>query len=78
MTRALRRDTALGASIGASRNEFEGISRKDDNVFATIGYGYALTDSITFSAGYRYNQRFSDDDEDFYRNIFLIGLTLRL
>ena len=40
---------ALGASIGASRNEFEGISRKDDNVFATIGYGYALTNSITFT-----------------------------
>lgn len=79
VTRALRRDMALGASIGAGRSEFEGISRKDDNIFATIGYGYALTDALTFSAGYRYSQRFSDDgDEDFSRNIFLIGLTFRL
>jgi hypothetical protein len=79
LTRALRRDMAVGVSLGASRNEFEGISRKDDNVFATVGYGYAVNDSIALTASYRYSQRFSgENEEDFNRNLFVIGLTFRL
>jgi hypothetical protein len=87
LTRALGRRMAVGASVGASRNEFEGIDSKNDQIFATLGYGYAFTDSLTFSAGYRYTQQFGDGNDssgsqqgldDYYRNVFFIGLTLRL
>ncbi len=77
---------ALGATVGASRNEFEGIDSKNDQIFATVGYGYAFTDSLAFSAGYRYTQQFasgSDSGDEqgldsYYRNVFFVGLTFRL
>lgn len=86
VTRAIRQDMAVGLTLGASRNEFEGIDSKNDAIFATLGYGYAFTDSLTFSAGYRYRQQFasgSDSNDEqgldsYYKNVFFIGLTLRL
>lgn len=86
VTRAIRQDMALGLTLGASRNEFEGIDSKNDQIFATLGYGYAFNDRLTFSAGYRYTQQFSSgDDSDneqgldsYYRNVLFIGVSLRL
>ena len=86
LTRAIRRDMAVGLMLGASRNEFEGIDSKNDAIFVTVGYGYAFNDRLTFSAGYRYAQQFADGGQDradqslesYYRNIIFIGLDLRL
>ncbi|MGE3737981.1 MAG: outer membrane beta-barrel protein [Geminicoccaceae bacterium] len=86
VTRVLRPDMAVGLTLGASRNELEGIDSKNDAIFATLGYGYAFNDSLTFSAGYRYTQQFSsgDDSNDeqgldsYYRNVFFIGVSLRI
>lgn len=86
VTRAIGHDMALGLTLGASRNEFEGIDSKNDAIFATLGYGYAFNDRLTFSAGYRYTQQFasgSDSNDEqgldsYCRNILFVGLTLRL
>ena len=77
--RAIRSDMALTASTGASRTDYEGINRTDDSIFARLGYDWAFAQNVTFNAFYRYSQRFADQaDNDFYRNIVFIGVTVRL
>ena len=79
LTRALRRGMTLTFSAGGNRGEFEGIDRTDHRIFGAVRYGYALTSATSFTASYRYSQGFSDDNEnEFYRNIFLIGLSMAL
>ncbi len=77
--RVIRSDMSLTASAGAAREEFQGIDREDDSIFARLGYDWAFAQNVTFNAFYRYSQRFADQpDNDFYRNIVFIGVTVRL
>jgi hypothetical protein len=77
--RVIRSDMALTASAGAAREEFQGIDREDDSIFARLGYDWAFHRAVSLNVSYRYSQRFADDaNDDFYRNIVFIGLTARL
>jgi hypothetical protein len=79
LTRILRRDMTLGADVGVTRSAFEDDDRLDHTLRASLSYGWALTERLFLNAGYRYTQRFSKDGgEDYYRNIFLIGFSVRL
>lgn len=77
--RVIRSDMALTASAGGAREEFQGIDREDDSIFARLTYDWAFHRAVSLTVSYRYSQRFADEpDDDFYRNIVFIGLTARL
>jgi hypothetical protein len=77
--RVIRSDMTLTASAGGAREEFQGIDREDDSIFARLTYDWAFHRAVSLTVSYRYSQRFADQpDDDFYRNIVFIGLTARL
>jgi hypothetical protein len=69
--------SAVSSSLGYSISEVSDLDRTDQNVSASLGYGYRLTEHAFFSAGYRFSRRDSDDkDADFYRNLISLGLSI--
>jgi hypothetical protein len=58
------------------RSDFLDIDRTDHDIVAQVGYSRILVRNVALNLGYRYSQRFSDDNEDeFYRNIVSLGLS---
>jgi len=76
LSRLLRRDLTLETNIGVAHTDFIDTSDADDTVFAQLGLTRTLTDSVSLTASYRYSQRISNQSsDDFYRNVFQVGVT---
>ena len=75
----LLRNVLLNATADYTRDDFQGTSRTD-NVFGVgAGVSYLLNRNLTLDANYVFTKRDSDDnDEEFDRNVVLIGITARL
>jgi len=69
--------SVISSSLSYRVSEFSDLDRTDQNIGASLGYGYRLTEHFFFSAGYRFSRRNSDDDDaDFYRNLISLGLSV--
>jgi len=69
--------SALSSSIALSIARISDLDRTDRGLTAGLTYAYRLTENAFFSASYRFSRRDSNDnDEDFYRNLLSIGLTV--
>lgn len=79
VTHELLRNVLLNANAGYIRDDFEGIDRTDDSVLVGGGVSYLLNRNLSLDATYSFRNRFSDDsDEEYTRNIILLGLTAKL
>jgi long-subunit fatty acid transport protein len=68
---------SAGLDLGVARDEFDDGSRVDHRVEAIARLSYAITDRLVGTGSYRFEQRFADEDEnDFRRNLFTVGLTV--
>ncbi len=75
----LLRNVHLGAHVDYTRDSFDGPSRTDDTVAVGGSVTYFLNRNFSVNAGYTYEQRWSDDNnEEFDRNLILVGVTARL
>jgi hypothetical protein len=69
--------SAVSGSLQFTHSDFSDLDRADQDFVAALGYGYRISEHFFFNAGYRFSQRFSEDeDEEFYRNLFAIGLSV--
>lgn len=76
-TRLLTSKHAVSTGLTYLHTDFDGLNRVDQDITAGIEYFYRLSDHLVFNLGYRYLERFSNDDnEDFYENQAQIGMTL--
>lgn len=79
VTHELRRNILLNANAGYDRDNFRGTDRVDDTFRLGGGVSYLLNRNLSVNASYSFSTRDSDDDnEEFDRNIFRIGVTARL
>ena len=79
LTHELRRNLFLKGGASYTRDDFEGTDRSDNSVRANVGLTYQITRNFGIDATYEFTDRTSDDDnEEFTRNIFRIGVTARL
>lgn len=68
----------LTSSLGANVSRLTDFDRTDLNLLASLTYGYRLTDFAFLTSSYRFSQRVSEeDDEEFYRNLISLGVTVR-
>lgn len=75
----LLRNVILGADVGYTRDDFDGIDRTDNTIEAGAGVSYLVNRNLSIDGGYRFTDRSSDESVDeFTRNVFRIGLTGRL
>jgi hypothetical protein len=75
----LLRNVHLGAHANYIQDDFSGPSRTDNGVAVGGGVTYFLNRNFSVDAGYTYSQRWSDIPEDeFSRNLIMVGLTGRL
>jgi hypothetical protein len=78
----LLRNLVLSTDFTYSNDDFENISREDDNKIFTLGAQYRMNRRLWFSAGYRYWDRdISSGDpgaREFTINEFTIGLTYQI
>ena len=75
----LLRNVLLNATADYTRDDFEGTSRTDNIYGLGAGVSYLLNRNLSLDANYRFTKRDSDDsDEEFDRNIVLLGFTARL
>lgn len=75
----LRRNIRLNANVSYIRDDFQGTSRTDDTVRLGGGVSYLLNRNLSVDASYRFDTRSSDDNNaEFDRNLFRLGLTARL
>ncbi len=79
MQHELLRNVLLNATADYTRDNFEGTSRTD-NVFGLgAGVSYLLNRNLSLDANYRFTKRDSDDNnQEFDRNVVLVGITARL
>jgi hypothetical protein len=79
VTHELLRNVLLNANAGYIRDDFEGIDRSDDTLVVGGGISYLLNRNLSLDATYDFSTRSSDEEEEEYtRNIFLVGVTARL
>lgn len=65
----LRRNLLLGASVRATSNRYEGISREDDILIGSIGSTWLVGRGMRVQLGYRFRQRDSTSERnDYERN----------
>jgi hypothetical protein len=75
----LLRNVRIGAGVGYTRDEFDGIDRTDDTISAGARASYLINRNFSLDAGYTYSKRWSDDEtEEFDRNLVRVGVTARL
>lgn len=75
----LLRNLLIGGGLDWSRNEFEGVSREDDELAANIYGKYFLNRNLYLSLNYRYRERDSNtSSEDFDRNLIMLKLETQL
>jgi hypothetical protein len=75
----LRRNIQLLGRASYARDDFENTSRTDNTYRLGAGIVYLINRNFSVDAGYDFSTRDSDDnDAEFDRNIFRIGLTARL
>lgn len=75
----LLRNVLLNANVGYIRDDFEGIDRSDNTIRAGAGVSYLLNRHLSLDATYDFSTRSSDeDDEEYIRNRFLVGVTGKL
>jgi hypothetical protein len=75
----LLRNVHLGAHVNYIRDDFSGPSRTDNGVAVGGGVTYFLNRNLSVDAGYTYQQRWSDvPDDEFSRNLVMVGITGRL
>lgn len=76
VTRLLGRSTALSGRIGYTHAGFDQEEPSSDTISFQVGLGHAFNSTFGAGVGYRFSQRFSgDDDDEFYRNLFTVGVT---
>ena len=69
--------SAISSSLAYSISEISDLNRTDQNLTASLGYAYRLTDHVFFNAGYRFSRRDSENNEaDYYRNLVSLGITV--
>jgi hypothetical protein len=74
---ALGSRSALTSTLGVSVARLSDLDRTDKGLVAGLTYGYRLAEHATLTASYRFSQRKSEDDEDdYYRNLLAVGVTL--
>jgi hypothetical protein len=79
VTHELLRNVLLNANAGYIRDDFEGIDRSDNTFVVGGGVSYLLNRNLSLDATYDFSTRRSDEQEEEYsRNIFLLGVTARL
>ena len=70
----------LTAGLNYSRNEYNlpvGNPRSDDNYIGNVGLNYAIQDWIGVGAGYTYNRKNSNvEDQEFVDNQFMVSLKI--
>ena len=75
----LLRNVHLGAHADYTQDAFSGPSRTDNSVALGGGVTYFLNRNFSVDANYTYQQRWSDrPDDEFTRNLVMLGLTARL
>ena len=75
----LRRNIVLSASTSYERGDFQETSRTDHTFRAGGGISYLINRNLSVDATYNFSNRDSDDnDSEYTRNIFRIGLVARL
>jgi hypothetical protein len=75
----LRRNIRLNANAGYDRDDFQGTNRVDNTFRLGGGVSYLINRNLSVNASYRFDTRDSDDNNnEFDRNIFRLGLTARL
>jgi hypothetical protein len=75
----LRRNIVLTASTSYERGDFQETSRTDHTFRAGGGVSYLINRNFSVDATYNFSTRDSDDDDsEFDRNIFRVGLNVRL
>lgn len=79
VTHELLRNVLLNGNAAYIRDDFEGTDRTDNTVTAGAGVSYLLNRNLSLDASYSFSTRDSDeDDEEYTRNIFRVGVTARL
>lgn len=79
VTHELLRNVLLNANAAYTRDDFEGTERSDDSIDLGAGVTYLLNRNLSLNATYTFTTRSSDDDdEEFDRNVVLVGITARL
>jgi hypothetical protein len=74
----VRHNVLLGAEISYINDDFRDIDRNDDRGIVGLSAQYLINNYASLVANYRYEQRWSDaDNEDFSRNIVTLGLRTR-
>ncbi len=69
--------SALSSSLGFSVARLSDFDRTDKNLVAGLTFGYRLAERAVMTSSYRFSQRFSsDEDDEYYRNILSLGVTL--
>lgn len=74
----LLRNVLLNGGVAYVRDDFEGTSRTDNTIEALAGVTYLLNRRLSLDGTYEFDTRDSDEDDDYTRNIFRIGLTAQL
>lgn len=75
----LLRNLLIGATVGFEQDDFEGVDRTDDTVFAGARITYLLNRNFSLRGDYEFADRSSDrDDEEFTRNRFTLSVAAQL
>ncbi len=75
----LRRNILLNGNAAYERDDFQGVGRVDNTFRLGAGVSYLLNRNLSVDAGYQFSTRNSDDDNaEFDRNVFRVGVTARL
>jgi len=75
----LLRNLLIGATVGFEQDDFEGLDRTDDTVFAGARITYLLNRNLSLRGDYEFSDRSSDrDDEEFTRNRFTLSIAAQL
>lgn len=76
---------AFSGQAGLTRDDFQGIERKENYLVAGCGFKYELTRQLSVSTDYRYSQRNSNispldevDGNDFYRHQLFVTIEAKL
>lgn len=77
VNRQIGTSTTLASEITTTYTDFRGLARNDYDLSATLGLARRLTDHLFLSLAYRFEQRFSTDDdvEEFNTNSVVLGLS---
>jgi hypothetical protein len=75
----LRRNILLNANLGYDNNDYEGLNREDDIVYAGVGGDYLLMRGVSLTANYLFTDRDSNiAGADFSQNLFILGARFQM